>query len=63
LVVPLTVATNEVELPAPREIEEGTTVIPTGFNVTVTLACLAGSAALVAVTVTVCWLGMIPGAV
>jgi hypothetical protein len=62
LLVPVTVAAKVADLPAPSDAAAGPTVTATGYNVTVALAVFVGSAALVAVTVTVCWLGIIPGA-
>lgn len=62
LLVPVTEAVNVADLPAPSDTEAGPTVTATGINVTVALAVLVESAALLAVTVTVCWLAMVAGA-
>ena len=53
-VAPSTVALNWLDWPAPSEIEEGAKPIVTGTRLTLALAELVGSAALVAVTRTVC---------
>ena len=62
LLVPVTEALKVVDAPAPSDTEAGPIVTPTGVSDTVALAVLVVSAALVAVTVTVCWLAMIDGA-
>jgi hypothetical protein len=62
LPVPVTEALKVAVAPAPRATEPGPTVTPTGCNDTVALAVFVESAALVAITVTVCWLPTINGA-
>jgi len=55
---------NWFDWPPVREIEEGVNATPTaGTSVIVALDVFVGSAALVAVTVTVCWLVIVAGAV
>ena len=54
---------NWVDWPPVREVEEGVNAMPTvGTRVIVALPVLVGSAKLVAVTVTVCWLLIVAGA-
>jgi hypothetical protein len=61
---PVTLAVNCCVWPATRVLVTGVTVTPTGgFSVTAALADLVVSAALVAVTVTVCAVAMDAGAV
>jgi len=62
LPAPVTEAIKVVDAPAASDTEPGPIVIPTGRNDTVAIAVLVESAALVAVTVTVCWLVIIGGA-
>ena len=62
LLVPVTEAVKVAEPPAPSDTEAGPIVTATGVRDTVALAVLVVSAALVAVTVTVCWLAIIAGA-
>jgi len=62
LLVPFTEAVKVADLPAASDAVEGPTVTATGCNATVALAVFVESAALVAVTVTVCWLGIVAGA-
>ena len=62
LLVPVTEAAKVAEAPPPNEAVDGPTVTATGIKDTVALAILLGSAALVAITVTVCWLAIIVGA-
>ena len=62
LLDPLTEALNVAEPPTPRFTEPGPTVTTTGISDTVALASLLESAALVAITVTVCWLAIEAGA-
>jgi hypothetical protein len=62
LPVPVTEALNVVVAPAPIATKPGPTVTPTGCSDTVALAVFVESAALVAVTVTVCWLPITDGA-
>ena len=63
LLVPVTVAVNCWLPPASRFAADGITETPTGINVRLALPDFAGSATLVAVTVTVCWLATRFGAV
>ena len=54
---------NWVDWPPVREVEEGVSAMPTvDTSVIVALLVLVGSAKLVAVTVTVCWLLIVAGA-
>ena len=54
---------NWVDWPPVRDIEEGVNAMPTvGTSVIVALPVLVGSAKLVAVTVTFCWLLIVAGA-
>ena len=62
LLVPVTEALKVADAPAPSDTEAGPIVTATGVRDTVALAALVVSAALVAVTVTVCWLAIIAGA-
>jgi hypothetical protein len=62
LLVPVTEALKVADAAAPSETEAGPIVTATGVRDTVALAVLLVSAALVAVTVTVCWLAIIAGA-
>ena len=62
LLVPVTEALKVADAEAPSETEVGPIVTATGVSDTVALAVLVVSAALVAVTVTVCWLATIDGA-
>ena len=60
---PLIVTLNWVDWPPVRDIEEGVNAMPTvGTSVIVALPVLVGSAKLVAVTVTFCWLLIVAGA-
>ena len=66
MVVPVTVALNNCCCEAVNDAEDGVTVTLIGvleLSATVAIAVLAGSAALVAVTVTVCALVIEAGAV
>ena len=61
--VPAIETLNWFDWPPVREIEEGVNATPTaGTSVIVALDVLVGSAALVSVTVTVCWLVTVAGA-
>ena len=60
--IPLTLAVKVADCPAPRVTVCGLSVIATGCSETVALALFVVSAALVAVTVTVCGLVMEDGA-
>ena len=62
LPVPVTEALNVAAAPAPSDAEAGPIDTATGVRDTVAIAVLVVSAALVAVTVTVCWLAIIAGA-
>ncbi len=62
LLVPVTEALKVADAPAASDTKPGPTVTPTGCSDTVALAVFVESAALVAVTVTVCWLPTIDGA-
>ena len=62
LLVPVSEALNVADAPAPSDTAPGPTVTPTGCSDTVATAVLVGSCALVAVTVTVCWLAIVAGA-
>jgi hypothetical protein len=60
---PLIETLNWVDWPPVRDIEEGVSAMPTvGTSVIVALLVLVGSARLVAVTVTICWLLIVAGA-
>jgi hypothetical protein len=61
--VPVTVAVNWLDWPAPREIEDGIRLIALGTSVTLAVADLLGSTALVAVTVAICCALIAAGAV
>jgi len=63
LLEPVTVAFNVVDCPPVSEAVEGDTVTATGTKLTWALMFLVGSAALAAVTVTVCAEAMVAGAV
>jgi hypothetical protein len=60
---PVTVAFNVVDCPLVSEAAEGDTVTATGTKLTLAFTFLVGSAALAAVTVTVCADAMVAGAV
>jgi hypothetical protein len=62
LLVPLTEAVKVTDWPALSDAVAGPTVTATGCNATVAVAVFEESAALVAVTVMVCWLAMVAGA-
>lgn len=62
LLVPVTEALKVVDAPAPSDTEDGAIVTPTCVKDTVELSVLVGSAALVAVIVTVCGVPTIAGA-
>jgi hypothetical protein len=62
LPVPVTEALKVADAPAPSDAEAGPIVTATGVRDTVALAVLLVSAALVAVTVTICWFAIIAGA-
>jgi hypothetical protein len=62
LLDPLTVAFRVVDCPPVSEAVVGETVTATGAKLTLALTVLLGSAALVAVTVTVCADAMVAGA-
>ena len=62
LLLPVTDAAKVADLPAASDTLGGPTVTATGCNVTVALAVCEVSATLVAVTVTVCRLGIVAGA-
>jgi hypothetical protein len=62
-VLPATDAAKLADEPSPNETVDGPTVTATGVKETVALAALVGSARLVAVTVTACWLAITAGAV
>ena len=62
LLVPVTDALKVADAEAPSETEAGPIVTATGVKDTVAVAVLVESAALVAVTVMVCWLAIIAGA-
>jgi hypothetical protein len=61
-VVPVTVALNVAACPAFKLADPGDTPTATGTSVTVALAVSDELAALVAVTVTVCWVAIVAGA-
>ena len=61
-VEPLTLATNVLDCPGPSDTD-GEIVIDTGTRVTTVLAVLVVSAAAVAVTIMLCCVAMIWGAV
>jgi hypothetical protein len=64
LAEPITVAVNCWVWDADKEADTGETLTVTpGIKVTVAIALLVGSATLVAVTETVCWLAIVAGAV
>jgi hypothetical protein len=63
LLDPLTVAFSVVDCPTVSEAVVGETVTATGVKLTLALTFLVGSAALAAVTVTVCAEAMGAGAV
>ena len=63
LLEPLTVAFSVVDCPPVSEAAVGETVTATGAKVTLALTVLVGSAALAAVTVTVCADAIVAGAV
>jgi hypothetical protein len=63
LLEPVTVAVNVVDFPPVSEAVAGDTVTATGTKLTLALTFLVGSAALAAVTVTVCADAMVAGAV
>jgi hypothetical protein len=63
LLEPVTVAFSVVDCPSVNEADEGETVTDTGASDTLAVAVLVGSAALAAVTVTVCAEAMGDGAV
>jgi hypothetical protein len=63
LLDPLTVAFSVADCPPESEAVEGDTVMETGTKVILALTVLVGSAALAAVTVTVCAEAMVAGAV
>ena len=63
LLVPVTEALKVADAPAASATEPGPTVTPTGCNDTVALAVFVESAALVAITVTVCCEATLAGAV
>jgi hypothetical protein len=62
LLVSVTEAANVADCPALRDTEAGPIVTAIGINVTTELAAFVGSALLVAVIVTVCWLAITVGA-
>jgi hypothetical protein len=62
LLAPVTEAPKVADSPAPSDAEAGPIDTATGVRDTVALAVLVESAELVAVTVTVCWLAIIAGA-
>ena len=62
LPVPVTEALKVADAPAPSDTEAGPIVTATGVSDTVALAVFVVSAALVAVTVTICLLAIIGGA-
>jgi hypothetical protein len=62
LLDPLTVAFSVVDCPPVSEAVVGETVTATGAKLTLALTVLVGSAALAAVTVTVCAETMVAGA-
>jgi hypothetical protein len=63
LLDPLTVALSVADCPPVSEAVEGDTETATGTNVSFAVAVIAGTAALAAVTVTVCAEAMVEGAV
>jgi len=62
LLAPVTAASKAAEAPALTDTELGPTVTPIGCNDTMAAAVFVESAALVAVTVMVCWLAITGGA-
>ena len=60
--MPVTEAVKVADLPALSDTDVGPTVTAIGFKDTVDVADLVESAALFAVTVTLCWLAMTVGA-
>jgi hypothetical protein len=62
LLVPVTEGLKVADAPAPSDAEAGPIVTATGVRETVALAVLVESAALVAVTLTVCGVAIIAGA-
>jgi hypothetical protein len=62
LLAPVTAASKATEAPAPTDTELGPTVTAIGCNDTMAVADFVESAALVAVTVMVCWLAITGGA-